>query len=255
MLRSPVRLFFWLFLPLLALSAGAGLAFSKWYWGYWIQPPGVPEVTERFETVESVTPLMSAPNATELQLAIAPNFESDRTSRPRLGDTDYRVRKVCDTEFCDSYRVLRVLYDRGQLPTNPPQVEFSQLAELERAIVTVGQLVSPVRGYETLAFQMNGVLLEAKDAQGREFVMVGLNGGQFANDRYPLYEFVFLREPGQPLQLVASNRIFYDIAGFEGVTALSVFGTLAIGSAVLSAAAALALTGARAVQRSRTPTP
>lgn len=75
-------------------------------------------------------------------------------------------------------------------------------------------------------------------------VFVTLSGAMIRDDHYPYYEFLLRRsESGEP-EILASTKIFYDVAGmegFEGGVSLAFFGGagLLLGAAGLAAAALL----------------
>ena len=66
--------------------------------------------------------------------------------------------------------------------------------------------------------ELKGIVLEAEGKEGQRYLFVGVDGGQVSNDHYPYYEFLF-HLPGQDAQpvLVSHHRLFYDVAGFEGM--------------------------------------
>jgi hypothetical protein len=237
-MKRSLVLFLRLFLPLAALSAGLGLLFSRWYWGYWLTPPPVPEVVNRFETVRSVTPLGSVVATDPLTLAVASGWDCDRTSRQSIAGGDYCASSRCNTEFCDSYRLLLALGDRDLLQPNLPAIAPSQLPAIETAILNSASWQAAKPGYEDMAKQVSGLVVEAADSQGVQYVAIALNGGQIANDTYPFYEFVFRRSEGGSLEWVAGQHFFYEIAGLEGMTGGVVFRVLLFLSAVLSLATA-----------------
>lgn len=236
-MKRSLVIFLRVFLPLATLSAGLGLFFSRWYWGYWLTPPPVPEVANRFDTVLSVTPLESVVAADPLRLAVASGWDCDRTSRQPIAGGDYCASSRCNTEFCDSYRLLIPLRDRDLLRPNLPAIAPSQLPEIEAAILNSASWQAAEPGYEDMAKQVRGLVVEAEDSQGVQYVAIALNGGQIANDTYPFYEFVFRRSQGGSLAWVAGQHFFYEIAGIEGMTGGVVFRVLLVLSAVLSLAA------------------
>ena len=68
-------------------------------------------------------------------------------------------------------------------------------------------------GYEDGKW-LEGMVVEAKDGEGKAYLFVAANGRQIRNDEYPYYEFLFLvpQEDVEP-QLLEFNRFLYQIAG------------------------------------------
>ena len=219
-----------LFVPLLILSAGLASTFSRMYWGYFVTPPPVPRIVNRWSEIQSITPIIAPETIEPPRLQIAPdwNCSSSRQS-PLSDDLPYCASNRCNTEFCDSSRVLISLYNQGLLNQVFPTIDPSKLGEIEEAIVASDRLFPIETGYEELATNnVRGLIIEAQDSAGENHVMVGFNAGQIANDRYPVYEFIFHVNPDNTLDLRVSQRFYYDIAGIEGLSAGIVFLVFAI---------------------------
>ncbi len=219
-----------LFVPLLILSAGLGLTFSRMYWGYFLTPPPVPKIVNRWSTIQSITPIIAPETTAPPRLEIAPDWNCSASRQsPLFEDLPYCVSTRCNTSFCDSSRVLISLYNQDLLNQVFPTINPSKLAEIEAAIAASDRLFPVEPGYdETAADNFRGLIIEAQDSAGENYVMVGFNAGQIANDRYPVYEFIFHRTADDTLDLRVSQRFYYDIAGIEGATAGIIFLVFAI---------------------------
>lgn len=225
-----VQRFLRLFVPLLILSAGLGSTFSRMYWGYFVTPPPVPRMVNGWSEIQSITPII-APETIEpprFEIASDWNCSASRQS-PLLDDLPYCASNRCNTEFCDSSRVLISLYNQGLLNQVFPTIDPSKLGEIEEAIIDSDRLFPIEPGYEELAANnVRGLIIEAQDSAGEKYVLVAFGTGQIANDRYPVYEFIFHRTPDNTLDLRVSQRFYYDIAGIEGLSAGIVFLVFAI---------------------------
>ncbi|MGC9502505.1 hypothetical protein [Baaleninema sp.] len=226
--------FLGLFVPFAGLSGIAAIVFARLYWGYFFQPPRVPSQVREFEKIESITPVSSLETANGRSVfQVDPAILCDRSYQEPLGNSGYCGSSKCNSEYCDPTRGLVELFDRGTLTSIEPQMSLAKLAKLYDSIESTNALYSPESEvYEEQAKVLQGIAIEATAKNGREFVLVSLTGGQFSNDRYPYYDFLFLRQSDNSLQLVDTNKFVYEIAGLEGIlewhTMWSVF--LVVGS-------------------------
>ncbi|MDC0831555.1 hypothetical protein POG22_00840 [Geitlerinema sp. CS-897] len=214
-----LRRFLLLFVPFAGLSGLASIAFARFYWGYFFQPPPVPLEAMEIETIESITPVSSLETANGRSVfQVDPAILCDRNYQEPLGNSGYCGSSKCNSEYCDPTRGLVELFDRGTLTAIEPQMSLAKLATLYDAIEATHLLSTPESEvYEDQAQLLQGIVIEAIGNNGREFILVSATGGQFSNDRYPYYDVLFVRNDDNSLQLVDSNKFFYEIAGFEGI--------------------------------------
>ncbi|MBP0003839.1 MAG: hypothetical protein J7642_08995 [Cyanobacteria bacterium SBC] len=228
--------FFGLFLPLVGLSFVGSIAFSKWQWGYFLQPPGLPKRVNEFETIRSITPVSSLEKANG-QLTFQPDvlLLCDRDDRIQLDDSRYCGSAKCNSEYCDTSRVLLRLFDRGKLNASKPQMSPRDLSTLYGDLEATNLFYSgESKIYKNSAKDFKGFVLEAIDRNGQNYLFFALTSGQVSNDRYPYYEFLFLKNPDGSMQLLNANRFFYEIAGIEGFEWWSVWFLLVLMSFILS---------------------
>ncbi len=64
-------------------------------------------------------------------------------------------------------------------------------------------------------WRLSGMVTEFRTTRDSEFLIVTLQGGQVANDHYPFYEFLFLKEVNG-YKLIKRQKFYVDFAGIEG---------------------------------------
>ena len=213
----------------------ASIFISKSYWGYYLNPPGLPSQVESFEKIRSITPVSSIKRNDGSRI-----FKID-TSNSCIKEIQSGGENIqsncgtgkCNTEYCDNSRILLSLDKKEKLPKKSDYISPDKLNslynDLEKTEVlyqgepeyngelvsdkTSGQLISKGDGK-----RLQGIVVEAEDKDKRSYLFIAVNGGQISNDHYPYYEFLFeLPDKESTPKLIASNRLFYEIAGVEGI--------------------------------------
>lgn len=213
----------------------ASILISKSYWGYYFNPPELPEKVEDFEKVRSITPVSSIKRNDGTRI-----FKID-TSNSCIKDIQSGVENPqsncntgkCDTENCDSTRILLSLSEKGKLPKKTPYISVDKLNSLYNYLEKTellyegepgydGELVSDSASGDLISKgdgkRLEGIVVEAEDKNKQPYLFIAANGGQVSNDHYPYYEFLFeIPENESTPKLIANNRFFYEIAGVEGI--------------------------------------
>lgn len=213
----------------------ASISISKAYWGYYFSPPELPQKVEDFEKVRSITPVSSIKRNNGTRI-----FKID-TSSSCIKEIQSATENLnsscgtgkCDTEYCDSSRIILSLFKKGKLPKKTPYISPEKLnslynylektellyqgepgynGELKPDAVT-GDLISKGDGK-----RLGGVIIEAEDKNKQSYLFIAVNGGQISKDHYPYYEFLFeIPKDKSTPKLLTHNRFFYEIAGVEGI--------------------------------------
>ena len=108
-----------------------------------------------------------------------------------------------------------MLEDLGRLPKSPEPMSESAVISLYPRLDATGRLRAGDPGYDD-AKMLCGVVVEAKDRTGKNYLFFGGNGRQVSNDHYPYYEFLFEMPDNGEARMVSSNLFYYDVAGVEG---------------------------------------
>jgi len=194
------------------LSFLAAIGASKLYWGYYTRPPSLDRRIRGIERVVCLT-------------AVGPERRPDGSIGFVTNDA-YRVtdglsacRANVDRTFydCFSERIIVALENLGKLPASLDRMSAEELAALYGHLDATGLLHDGSPGYDR-AKELRGIVLEAEGKNGQHLLFVGVDGGQVSNDHYPYYEFLF-HLPGQDSEpvLLSYNRLYYDVAGIEGL--------------------------------------
>lgn len=213
----------------------ASILISKSYWGYYFNPPELPEKVEEFEKIRSITPVSSIKRNDGTRI-----FKID-TSSSCIKDIQSGVENVnsscgtgkCNTENCDSTRILLSLSEKGKLPKKTSYISVDKLNSLYNFLEKTellyegkpgynGELVSDSASGELISKgdgkRLEGIVVEAEDKNKQPYLFIAANGGQVSNDHYPYYEFLFeIPKNESTPKLIANNRFFYEIAGVEGI--------------------------------------
>lgn len=214
--EHPARTLLIVILATAAVAFVTAISISRAYWGYWLTPPPLdPRVASAASIVsQSAFDTMREKDGT-LRCVFAPslnlNTQLPRISVPSNAD-DYPFRE----------REEEVFRQRGLLKTEAPGFSAERLAHLHSILDRTGLLFAGTKGYPD-AKALSGRVWELKTGDHQPLLFVSAQGREVSNDHYPYYEFLFDNtNPDNPV-LLAHNRFFYDVAGFEGVTALRLF--------------------------------
>ncbi|MEO1430363.1 MAG: hypothetical protein AAFV71_15115 [Cyanobacteria bacterium J06633_8] len=213
----------------------ASIFISKSYWGYYFNPPELPQKVEEFEKVRSVTPVSSIKRNNGTRI-----FKID-TSNSCIQDIHSGIENLksscgtgkCNSEYCDNSRAVLSLAEQGKLPKKTSYISPDKLNSLYNYLESTKLLYEGEPGYngELVADsvtgdlvskgdgkRLEGIVIEAEDNNKQSYLFIAVNGGQISNDHYPYYEFLFeLPKDKSTPTLVANNRFFYQIGGFEGI--------------------------------------
>jgi len=206
---------------------------SKSYWGYHFNPPGLPQKIEEFEKIRSITPISSIKKNDDSRI-----FKID-TSNSCIKEIQSGIENLttscgtgkCNTEYCDNARILLSMSEKGKLPKKTPYISqdllnslYNHLEESELLYKGEpgynGELISDANSGDLISKadgkRLQGIVVEAEDKNKQPYLFIAVNGGQVSNDHYPYYEFLFeVPKNNSTPKLIANNRFFYDIAGFE----------------------------------------
>jgi cell wall-associated NlpC family hydrolase len=213
----------------------ASILISKSYWGYYFSPPELPQKVEEFEKIRSITPVSSIKRSDGSRI-----FKID-TSNSCIKEINSGIENLqsscgtgkCNTEYCDSTRILVNLSEKGKLPKKTSYISVDKLNSLYNYLEKTellyegkpgynGELVSDSASGDLISKgdgkRLEGIVVEAEDKNKQPYLFIAANGGQVSNDHYPYYEFLFelLKNESSP-KLIANNRFFYEIAGLEGI--------------------------------------
>ncbi|MCJ8280751.1 MAG: hypothetical protein MJK14_12880 [Rivularia sp. ALOHA_DT_140] len=216
----------------------ASIFISKFYWGYYFSPPELPQKVEEFEKVRSITPVSSIKRNNGSRI-----FKID-TSKSCIEELHSGIENLksscgtgkCNTEYCDSSRVVLSLSERKKLPKKTSYISPDKLNSLYNYLEKTKLLYEGESGYngELIADtysgdlvskddgkRLEGIVVEAEDKNQQPYLFIAVNGGQISNDHYPYYEFLFEipknASTSSSPKLIANNRFFYEIAGVEGI--------------------------------------
>jgi len=213
----------------------ASILISKSYWGYYFSPPGLPQKVEEFEKVRSITPVSSIKRNNGSRI-----FKID-TSNSCIKEIQSSTENLksscgtgkCNTEYCDSSRIILSLSEKGNLPKKTPYISPDKLNSLYNYLEKTELLYKGEPGYNGELTpdsvsgdlvskgdgkRLEGIVVEAEDSNKQPYLFIAVNGGQVTNDHYPYYEFLFeIPKNKSTPKLVANNRFFYEIAGVEGI--------------------------------------
>ena len=232
---------FWILLTFLLTFGGsvfvgflASISISKHYWGYYLNPPELPEQVDEFDKIRSITPVSSIKRNDGSRI-----FKID-TSNSCIKEIQSGSENLksncgtgkCNTEYCDNTRVLLSLSETGKLPKKTPYISPDKLNSLYNYLEKTELLYKPEPGYNGELVsdstsgdliskgdgkRLEGIVVEA-EANKQPYLFIAVNGGQVSNDHYPYYEFLFeIPEGKETPNLIANNRLFYEIAGVEGI--------------------------------------
>lgn len=213
----------------------ASIFISKSYWGYYFNPPELPPKVEEFEKIRSITPVSSIKRNNGRRI-----FKID-TSNSCIKEIQSGAENLksscgtgkCNTEYCDSSRIILSLSEKGKLPKNTSYISPEKLNSLYNYLESTELLYKGEPGYNGELTpdsvsgdlvskgdgkRLEGIVVEAEDKNKQPLLFIAANGGQVSNDHYPYYEFLFeLPDNKSTPKLIANNRFFYEIAGVEGI--------------------------------------
>lgn len=216
----------------------AAVSISRGYWGYWISPPALdPRVAIAASVVSQSAFDTTREKDGTLRCVFAPslnlNTQLPRVSVPRYAD-DYPFRE----------REEEVFRQRGLLRADAPAFPAERLPRLHSILDRTGLLIGGSKGYPD-ARLLRGRVWELKTADHQPLLFVSAQGREVSNDHYPYYEFLFDNtSPDNPV-LLSHNRFYYDVAGFEGATALRLFAGFAILALIPTVIATVIVMGLR----------
>ncbi len=217
----------------LLLAPVAGMIWSKWYWGYFFEPPALAaELTQPRHLLRMSHMFEIGPHGPQ---------------GPKMNKPVERVTRDLDLFLSNGpymgpsalHRIEYRFSELGLDPEDPSGVDGRLGAEVWAALRKAGLFVDE-RGPD--AHRLRGDIGEFVADDGRRLVFAGVLGTAVANDHYPYYELVAVRTSDglQPLE-----TIFYyeDIAGFEGLrwwaVSFVMFPLLGIGALITSLTAVL----------------
>ena len=213
----------------------ASILISKSYWGYYFNPPELPQKVDDFEKISSITPVSSIKRNNGIRI-----FKID-TSSSCIKEIQSATESInsscgtgkCDTEYCDSSRIILSLSKKGKLPKKTPYISPEKLNSLYNHLEKTELLYQGEPGYNGEfkpdavtgdliskgdAKRLEGIVIEAENEDKQPYLFIAVNGGQVSNDHYPYYEFLFeIPQDKSTPKLIAHNRFFYEIAGVEGI--------------------------------------
>ena len=194
------------------LSFLAAIGVSKLYWGYYLRPPSLDRRIREIERVISLTAVGSERRSDGSIRLVTNDTYSITDGLSRCRDGVPRIYYDCLSE-----RILVALGDLGKLPASADRMPPEELATLYGELEATEMLRDGGRGCDQ-AKELTGIVLEAEGKEGQRYLFVGVDGGQVSNDHYPYYEFLFhlLDQDSGPV-LLSCNRLFYDVAGLEGM--------------------------------------
>ncbi len=213
----------------------ASIFISKAYWGYYFNPPGLPEQVEQFEKIRSITPVSSIKRNDDSRI-----FKID-TSESCIKEIQSDIanretgcyREQCDTAYCNYNRILLSQKQKGKLPKKTPYISLEKLNNLYNYLESTqllhkgesgynGELITDAANNDLYSISdgksLKGIVVEAENNNQQSLLFIAVKGGQVSNDYYPYYEFLF-ESPNQKSTpvLIANNRFFFEIAGLEGI--------------------------------------
>ena len=213
----------------------ASILISKSYWGYYFSPPELPQQVEEFEKIRSITPVSSIKRNDGSRI-----FKID-TSNSCIKDITKGVENLesscgtgkCNTEYCDSTRIILNLSEKGKLPKKTSYISLEKLNSLYNHLEKTeilyegkpgynGELISDSVSGDLISKgdgkRLEGIVVEAENKNQQPYLFIAANGGQVSNDHYPYYEFLFeIPKNESTPKLIANNRFFYEVAGVEGI--------------------------------------
>jgi len=205
--RRPARAYSFVVAMFLSLALLAGMGTSKWYWGYSLfRPPPL----EEFHNIARIPVLIPIERTDS---GAAPPAFVLRNDSSLAKNLSYAKKNPYDYP---SGRLLLTLEKNRLLPAEySPSI--SNLPPLWPLAQASGLMAASDTGYESDRF-LRGIVVDAVDPTGARLVFLGFNGGQVSNDHYPYYEMLFTAPPGSTnLKFVRGQRLFFDVAGIEGV--------------------------------------
>lgn len=222
-------------IAIIAALAGAG-AVSKLYWGYFFVRPGVPPRILDAEQYRTLTTFRSIPEGPETATGLVAKKDAAEPAR---------LLNLVRTESYDfsNLKVLEEVDRRGQISALP-RMDDAQVSALLELIKESDVLEEPKRGYDDEQW-LNGLALEALQADGTRLLYIAAQGGQVSNDHYPNYQLLFEVVPNHPPRLVESTTFFNDVAGVEGMEWPFFFVAFVLPALILSNAAVLLVTRLR----------
>ena len=221
----------------------ASILISKSYWGYYFNPPELPQKVEDFDKIRSITPVSSIKRNDGSRI-----FKID-TSSSCIKDIQSGIENPnsscgtgkCNTENCvreallqaDSTRILLTLSEKGKLQKKTSYISLDKLNSLYNDLEKTELLYEGKPGYNGEftsdsasgdlvskgdGKRLEGIVVEAEDKNQQPYLFIAANGGQVSNDHYPYYEFLFeIPKNESTPKLIANNRFFYEVAGVEGI--------------------------------------
>lgn len=213
----------------------ASIFISKSFWGYYFNPPELPQKVEEFEKIISITPVSSIKRSNGTRI-----FKID-TSNSCIKEIQSGTENLksscgtekCNTEYCDNSRILVSLSKIGKLPKKTDYISLDKLNSLYNHLEATqllykgkpgynGEFISDKNSRKLISKgdgkRLEGIVVEAEDKKGQAFLFIAVNGGQISKDHYPYYEFLFESPQGKSTpKLIANNRLFYEISGVEEI--------------------------------------
>lgn len=211
--EHPARTLLLVIVATAAVAFVAAITISRAYWGYWITPPSL---DPRVANAASIVSHSTFETKREKDGSLRSGLRAKSRLSSFYGPAQYD--DVCP--FFD--RELVVFRQRGMVRTDPPEFPAERILRLHSILDRTGLLVAGNKGYPD-AKLLRGRAWELKSADHQPLLFISAQGREVSNDHYPYYEFLFDNtNPANPV-LLSHNRFFYDVAGFEGVTALRLF--------------------------------
>ncbi|MBP7274814.1 MAG: hypothetical protein KBA51_01265 [Kiritimatiellae bacterium] len=205
--RRPAAAFMWMAAAVAGILFLMSVAVSRYYWGYYLSRPPVPDEIREERRVLAVIPIRTQTDAEgQRRIVVQPDFV--------LADQLARGRE--DPYYCLYERLLLALEERKALPETVA-ADLSDLPELHALIRATGILAKAEPGYDD-ADELGGVAILAEGPAGGQRLFLGVCGPQVSNDHYPYYEMLFESAGGTgSFSYIRGRRFFYDVAGMEGV--------------------------------------
>jgi hypothetical protein len=193
---------------LLVVSFIAGVAFSRYYWGYWFTPPSIGPTVRRFAELQSFVKI----DAERPSSVLAWRFSSLPAGEIDKGASWHHRSSIHFFWF----RLHEALWE-ARVPAVPEKTPPENLLRAIEKHVALSEVLVDGHPGSPLAKRLNGYAAIGRAHSGELLVVLALNGGEMSNDHYPVFDFAYACDTaGDPCHLIKENVYFEDVAGFEG---------------------------------------
>lgn len=191
---------------LVIVSLAAGVTFSRYYWGYWLSPPGLDHAVSDLAGLSSFAQVTASQPIPDLGWVI---------SLPSAAEIKRSAASYRRSPPDNPWGRLQAAIEGAKLPSVPqgPAPEVL-LRLLEREIGNSKLLVAGEPDYRYARY-VGGFAAIGPARNGGTLVVLALSAGELSNDHYPIYNFVYACNENQ-CRLIDQERYFEDVAGIEG---------------------------------------